>query len=430
MDKKTLSLKREGILKRVSYALFFASCGVFLSLQLICFIGEVINLKDVISHDVIFLISALLALSGCAVSLAEKITEQREKRFKSRRKVSIEVVFLLLALFWSFIATIFASRQDIVWFGNSYNKEGFFSILGYGAIAVSAYMIKNEDRKKLIKLFVLTSVIPASYLLFVNVFSIKSVISPTHSIYRNSNHYGYALCVLSVVSAGLMIYEKKAWQKVLYGYCFTVLNANLLVSDCFGAHLGQIVGLVCLIVIRLIEAKKLVPTILFLVGLMAISTTILEVTKITNIGDDYKSLFSDVSDITSGGASGGEGSHRYGLWEETIEVIKKSPFFGKGLDCYFSNNDLAKIDMPHNEYLQIASNVGVPVLLFYLAFLVTVYIKAIRERAKLFDTQKVALVGGVGYLFSAFFGNTFLYTYPILIIMIAFGIKRSEKCSK
>lgn len=428
MLNKTIKIKRENIFKRVSYALFFTSCGVFLSLQLICFLCKLLSIEEVITHDVVVLISAVLALLGCAVALVGKINEINLQKIKEKTKENWEIWFLLFAFLWSFIATIFATRQDIVWLGNGYNKEGFCAILGYGVIAISAYMIKDEDRKKLVKLFVLTSVISATYLLFVNVFSIKAFLSPTRSIYRNSNHYGYALCVLTVVSAGLMLYEKKTWQKCLYGYCFIILNANLLVSDCFGAHVGQIVGLICLIVLKLSEDKKLAPTILVLVGLMVLSTTLLEVTKITNIGDDYASLFSDVKNITSGGGSGKEGSSRLFLWEQTLFIISKVPFLGKGLDCYFSNNQFSNIDMPHNEYLQIASNVGIPVLIFYVAFLVIVYIKAIKGRKRLTSTQKVALVGGVAYLVSAFFGNTFLYTYPILIIMLAFGMVRREKC--
>lgn len=423
-------LKRESIFKRVSYALFFASCGIFLSLQLICFFCEIIGISDVISHDIIFLVSAVLAFLGSAVAIAGNITDINAKRLREWAKGKGEVAFLVLTFLWSFFATVFATRQDIVWLGNGYNKEGFLAILGYGAIAISAYMIKEEDRKKLIKLFILASTIPATYLIFVNIFSLKTPVSPTRSIYRNSNHYGYILCVLAVLSAGLLLYEKKVWKKVLYGYCFTIINANLLVSDCFGAHVGQVVGLLCLIVLKLIEDKKLTQTLIILVGLMAISTTILEVTKITNIGDDYASLFSDVKVITGGGASGNEGSARFGLWEETLVVISKVPFFGKGLDCYFTNNEYAKIDMPHNEYLQIASNVGIPALIFYLIFLITVYVKAIKYRRNLSNTQKVALAGGVGYLVSAFFGNTFLYTYPILIITLAFGMVRREQCLK
>lgn len=430
MKESTAVVNREKTSKRVSYALFFASCGMFLSLQLICFICKLSGIDGVVCHDIIFLVSAVLSFLGCVVAIVGEFSDISIKRLREEAKGKYEIIFLIFALLWTFIATVFATKQDVVWLGNSYNKEGFVSILGYGAIAISAYRIKDEDRKKLIKLFILASLIPATFLLFVNIFSIKTPVSPTRSVYRNSNHYGYSLCVLSILSAGLLIYEKKLWQKVLYGCGFLILNANLLVSDCFGAHLGQIAGLICLVILKTVENRKIIPSVIILVALMALGTTLLEVTKITSISDDYSALFSDVREIAGGGASGSEGSSRLGLWGETLTVISKVPFFGKGLDCYYGNNLFADVDMPHNEYLQIASNVGIPVLICYLAFLTVTYVKAIQKRKALTDTQKLALIGGVGYLVSATFGNTFLYTYPILVIMLAFGMVRRNKCSE
>lgn len=427
MEEVVIKKDRQNILNRVSYALFFVSCAIFVSLQLISFIFRLLGLGKIISTDIIFLVSSCLAFFGICFLIVAKFSDIEIKLTKSKLKDNIEYIFLSFCLLWTLLATIFAIKPDIVWLGNSYNKEGFLSILGYGAIGVSAYLLKSEDRVKILKLFVLTSVIPATYLLFVNIFSLKALIPPPRSIYLNENHYGYALCVLAVVSAGFVLYDKKVYQKVFFSYCFTVINANLLVSDCFGAHIGQIVGLVVLFVIRIVETKKLKATILVIVGLMAISTTALEVTKITNISDDYESLFNDASDIAGGGASGGEGSGRYGLWEDTLVVIGKAPFFGKGLDCYYDNNIYADIDMPHNEYLQIASNVGIPCLVGYLAFLVILYAKTFKNIKRLKREQKIALSGSLAYLVSAFFGNTFIYTYPLLVIMIAF-VARREKC--
>lgn len=425
---EVLGEEKKTNIKKFSYTLFFLSSAVFLSLQPICFLSEIIGIEKFINTDAIFLLSAILGLLGSSIALIGIIIDKKYTLNKKILKENFEIGFLIFSIFWTLLATIFAIKQDVVWLGNSYNKEGFLSILGYGAIAISAYQMDGKDRKKLLKLFILASTIPATFLFFVNIFCIKTPISPTRSIYRNSNHYGYALCVLIVLSACFITYDKKRWQRLLYGYCFTVLHANLLVTDCFGAHVGELAGLGVLVLIRIIEEKKLKATVLLIIGLLAASTTILELTKITNISDDYHVIFNDLWGIASGGATGNEGSSRFKLWEQTLKIIIQVPFFGKGLDCYYNNNLFMDIDMPHNEYIQIASNVGIPVLICYLAFLVTVYVKAIKGRKQLCQTQKIALIGGVAYLTSALFGNTFLYTYPILIIMIAFGYKRKKTC--
>lgn len=419
--------RKEITIERVSYALFFASCVTFFALQLISFVVKSFGGKNA-SNDIIFAISAFFGLIGVALKISTVFVNKKLKKPKIKGKFSenLEIFLLVFAFFWTLLATIFAVKQDVVWLGNSYNKEGFLSIVGYGVIGISAYMMRKEDRKRLLKLAVIFSTIPATYLIFVNIFSLKAFIPPTRSIYLNSNHYGYALSVLTVISAGLVLFGDKKTDKIIFSFCFAILNANLLVTDCFGAHVGEIVGLIALIVIKIVDTKKLPIVVLVIVAIMAVTTVSLEVTKITNITDDYKALFTDVKDITGGEATGAEGSQRVGLWEETLKTIGKAPIFGKGLDCYYKNNVYADIDMPHNEYLQIASNAGIPTLVFYLGAIVTIYVKAIKRRKELKGEQKVALGAGLAYLVSAFFGNTFLYTYPLLVITMAFGMKKEK----
>lgn len=82
------------------------------------------------------------------------------------------------------------------------------------------------------------------------------------------------------------------------------------------------------------------------------------------------------------------GSWRFGVWRITLELIRKYPLFGTGPDTfYYAFNPIWKeyeeylrtekgfsstlqlFDTPHNEYLAIMSNNGIPALILYLCLM-------------------------------------------------------------
>ena len=137
----------------------------------------------------------------------------------------------------------------------------------------------------------------------------------------------------------------------------------------------------------------------------------LEFTNITSfIGriEEYNGE-SDVDTISSG---------RIEIWAEIIGKIKESPIIGVGI---------GNTRNPHNEFLQTAAWHGVPAVLFYIAALGAMYVKAFVNRKGLTDTQITALGGTTGYIVSSFFGNGLLQTIPtyILILALCFNIELS-----
>ena len=144
-------------------------------------------------------------------------------------------------------------------------------------------------------------------------------------------------------------------------------------------------------------------------------------------------LFVDIGNVlnpSSGGGSGGNssaGTGRFGLWKRTISVIKKVPWFGKGLDLYYANNIYdSSLDVPHNEYLAIASNIGIPGLLMYLTAIVWWFVRAIVQKKHLKGFDLVLLATAFAYLISAFFGNSFTYTYPYFLVFFALSIQKDR----
>ena len=338
---------------------------------------------------------------------------------------------MFFALVWTYISCLVAKNQEIVWGGNWYNIEGFWTVLKYGVIFLDAYLLRSQRLKKLFcNLLVVSGTIVGAILIHTNLQGIDFYIHFSRSVYRNSNHYGYALAVSTVMAVGFAIKTKSRSLKVFYLVCFAILHANMLVSDCFGSLIGEVCGIVALFVINLLikKSKELLYVAISVAVIFVGVTVVLESAKISTILQDFSVLANDAEDIIQGESSGKEGTGRWKLWEDTAQIIIQVPWFGKGLDCYYSNDYVnGTLDMPHNEYLQIASNVGVPVLLMYLVALFGIYFRAFKRKKELSSQSIICFGGSVGYLVSAFFGNTFTYTYPFLLILLAFGMLKNRR---
>lgn len=415
--------------------LFFAICLYAAQPIIMLFLKGVIQAKFSLHN--LFVWASILSAVGVIFKMLVVFFGEVDVENISRQRVikavkgKWELIFLLLAFIWTFISCCVAQKQAIVWTGNSYNVEGFEAVCMYGVIFIAAYLL---DSSKLKKAFCITLVLSAAImgiiLLYVHLDGAQFLFHPTRSIYRNSNHYGYALSVSCVLAAGMFVEEKKIWIKVLYGVGFAILHANMLISDCLGSFLGEIIAIVCLFVLKLFmrRDKNLLICFLVVMFLLLSVTLALELSGTTSVVIEVFKATGETGDIISGGGDGAEGSGRWGLWVKTIEVIKQVPLFGKGLDCYYGNNYVDKtLDMPHNEYIQIASNVGLPALILYLIVGIGIFSRAIARRKELSSSSLVCLIAAVGYLISALFGNTFTYTYPFLLILLGLGMFKNPK---
>ncbi len=389
--------------------------NVFLYSSLFCFMGSMFK--------IIFCACAYFPIKGFG-----------KKNILNFLKSKWELLALCGAFLWCYISSTVALRQEIVWEGNWYNKEGFKAVCKYATIFLAGLLLKS---KRLKRFFCIALVFSASVmgicLLYSNIFGVSFKYHFTRSVYKNSNHYGYALSISTVMAVALCLEERSKLIKSLYFVSFAILHANMLMSDCLGSFLGETIGLVALFSFSfLIKNKKELFVQLMIALLIFVGVTVaLEATGVVSVVGEAGEVAGDVSNIVQGDATGNEGTTRWSLWTKTIDVIAKVPLFGKGLDCYYSNNYIdSSLDMPHNEYIQIASNVGLPALLLYLSAIIGLYVRAILRRKEIEPEQTVCLASALAYLVSALFGNTFPYTYPFLLILLAFGVFKGKKEEK
>lgn len=128
------------------------------------------------------------------------------------------------------------------------------------------------------------------------------------------------------------------------------------------------------------------------------------------------------------------GSWRWGAWRHTLLMSRESLFFGTGPDTFFyaMHAHLAEVgavlgenfDNPHNEYLAILSNNGLPALALYLALLAAVLIRCLRPR------QESAMAHAMGwavlcYAVQGFFSFSICLVAPMFWAMLGIAARES-----
>ncbi|MGN1020223.1 MAG: O-antigen ligase family protein [Aristaeellaceae bacterium] len=99
----------------------------------------------------------------------------------------------------------------------------------------------------------------------------------------------------------------------------------------------------------------------------------------------------ELQQILRGNPQDSYGSYRLGVWRHTLSMAGEHLLFGTGPDTFlYALRDQLRqagdalpetFDNPHNEYLAILSNNGLPALLFYLAAMGSLLVTGLRRRA-------------------------------------------------
>jgi O-antigen ligase len=128
------------------------------------------------------------------------------------------------------------------------------------------------------------------------------------------------------------------------------------------------------------------------------------------------------------------GAGRIWLWRLTIEYMKERPIswvFGFGIEGYGGRMlaDTLAQNRCHNEFLQYMSFFGVPALVFYAGGCLSVFMRALRNKANLTPCQIAALAAALGYLASSFFGVSVINSAPFLFIMLGLAYRSPEQAA-
>ena len=134
-------------------------------------------------------------------------------------------------------------------------------------------------------------------------------------------------------------------------------------------------------------------------------------------------------------------SSRGYIWSRSIPMLKKTLLLGHGPDTYciyypqmeldakinFLFSAYMIVDKPHNWYLQLAINTGIPSLVAMILFLAWYMLKSfktyVKELKSSEDKAGAAILTGVtGYLVVSIFNDSVVHVAPIFWILLGLGI--------
>ncbi|MGE4588546.1 MAG: O-antigen ligase family protein [Acidaminococcaceae bacterium] len=402
----------------------FYLLAAWVTMPILILLGQALRLDQTIGNLFLMYITILGMITFVFVSIYTNHV-YREKGINFIKQILIKSPWnlALLAMFvWSLLASLLADDIMLAFYGTSYRNDGFFTYCIYTAIYCCAQINKSEwRRKKILQYFVFAS-LPLCLVTILQYFNYSTDIFGIYyrerllsnmkyaAIFYNTNHYGYYLTMIITVSAGLYWQSKRTLDQAIFLFVFIINTWCLIINNTFGCYLA--VFLLCVSAPHILHKtfakfkrwKSFMP-LLFFILLTFLSSQI--------VANNLQSLSSDVKNIASeNSAAKNAGSKRWELWTNGMDLLKKNPIFGYGpenLEKEYMQRGI-KQDRPHNEYLQHALFLGIPALFFYLTSIFLI----LKNWLKTLNSMSIArLASGlavIGYLCSAFFGNTMFYT--------------------
>lgn len=357
---------------------------------------------------------------------------------KDRKNVKLDKndkvlgVYLLIAL----LSTFLSIKPMISIFGTSIRYEGIIMLLFYG---LSYYCGKNylEINKKVILAVLIPAVIISIYSIFqfYNIDPVPKDSYHANMLYNSIGTQGHRNFLSAYISLFLpctiVLYILKG-KKVYMGIAmilFASLLCTLTRSGWIAFIAYSLLGTVYIIIN--FNKKYLVRALVLLITLVGIFG-VLDYTSGEKISSRSDQLIYDTKsaggDLLRNGKITNEalGSARIYIWKVALKTIEENPLLGSGTDTfrysiekYFPEDGQeyidaygAIIDKAHNEFLQIASTMGIPALIVYLVFVFL----SLKNNIKNMWKSKISFIISItfiGYLIQSFFNISVINVAPL-----------------
>ncbi len=347
-------------------------------------------------------------------------------------------VFFLLMLLWSCISTLLSDDIATSFFGTLYRFDGLRSYFFYAAAYVCASIVmKSKYRKWVLNVFAIVSFMICAIVVmqdfgvpFINQIFVQDERS---AMFYHYNHAAYFMNMGIVCLIGLYFYERRIYLRVSYLIALTFSVYALMVNSTFACFLASCSALIMMIVFYIRKNKKFSYRLIIPVVIMvAVSAASYIGWVPTSSGEDMRVNIEELKENTSAlvedpSSAGHVGHGRMYLWQQSLKMIPERPIFGYGPEQLHPEYAQSMwVDRPDNEFIQHAVFLGIPALLFYLAALISLFIRQWIHMKKLDNTTLIAAGCAIAYLVSSLFGNTMFYTTPYLFIFLGMASKIKE----
>ena len=347
------------------------------------------------------------------------------------------IILAALAV-WMFVSTAVTGFVYGSVIGSEKSRTGLICSLVYLVFFIMGIRVKKTRPGVWIGVFLATAGALNLLILIDYFFGLKLDLAGSGPVFYNSNHLAYYLLTETVTAEAAFLLSPSRVRRVaaLCVYC-TGIGA-LILSDTLGCSVALVLTFVFAAIILPLTRKfhpirfaaALVAAVAVFLCLYFVPNTS-GVTQKQVIEKNFSVLQESAEAATDiGSASDSLGSGRMALWRSAVNATLEKPIFGQGLaemrvrlivDTHGGN------DTAHNEFLEYASNHGVPALLLYVAFILAVYIRGARHRRSLTDVEVLSLIVAFAYLVSSVFGVTMFYTAPYLFLFLGLGYCCTEK---
>lgn len=332
--------------------------------------------------------------------------------------------FIPLLMMWLLaiaipVVTLIRGANEYDLTGHPYMYESIFSYMLYPTcyFFCGAMLWKSSHKRGLLYLL-LFSAIPINALALVNEwvqdvpFFLGAGVS---AVFHNSNHYGYYLMLVIVVSLLLFVYEEKLPWKIFDALSAVLGTMVLIPNNTLGAYIAVLAVLTAFIIYCFISDRKRIWWALGALGIFLAATLCLSFSYNT-ILSSFVTLFGDVGKIAADPfEADSAGSSRWKLWKGTVRNMHESPWLGFGVEGLLNTHH---VGTPHNELLQYMEFFGIPAMLLYLAAVFTVLFTVLRHSKELDKMTLVCFCAAVGYFVSSMFGVAIYYTTPFFYIFL------------
>ena len=392
---------------------------------------------DMKVFDCMFLLDSIVFPIVGACSAMNIVFTLGKMRYAKRpvrveaRKNPVFIIFGLLLVWMCVNFFIFRPVQGGLFNGVSLQHESFSLNLEYylGFFMLGFFLTDHRLKLLLLRLLVCVSVFVAPcaeyFWRHVTASSVYDWYPMLDAVFTNSNYYGYFLCMVISLCAGLLVAEERIGWRVFYIFALLLNTATLSDNRTMGAWIAAFCACVFLIIVCRIRDGVWNRWALAALGLYVAA---LVITGLLNgmLFMKFGKLFSGVSAVLTdpnSQAAQSAGTNRWGVWQRYLDLIAHNPIFGIGMEGIYVYQLLAYVgsQRPHNEYLQYAVFYGIPAVILYTMGVVGVFLRAFLRRATLDNVTLAALTSAMAYVVSACFGVTVYNTTPFFFIMLGLG---------
>jgi O-antigen ligase len=340
--------------------------------------------------------------------------------------LSVKLVFITGLVFaaWSLISSFSAANPN----------EGFYIIsrhvLNLLFLFIVTYIVIHEESQliKIAKVLVIAGILQ-SFIGILQFYDIAFTDLPgnfiPYGLMANRNLFGSAQALLVPFCLLVLQQGNKTWKYVA-GFSLLVILISIFFSQTRSAWIATALMFIISIVLVLIFSPENrrkwmmasaagIIIVIAVIGFLMVSNSNEEFS--TSIKQRAASLTSNIADSTSEKQNIDE---RFKIWKKTIQIIKKNPILGVGPGNWRlavpSYGTVGMVwedgyyvpDQPHNDYLHIASETGIPGAVLYFGmwlvigfFGLQVIIRSSSQENKL--TAIIMLAGMTGFASDSMF---------------------------